>query len=119
MSSADPRKKLMEAVQSIERCENTIVQEIKRCPEENAELREALGSLRIQLLKILYPFNMQRAKYGLERRSDLEVGGVCRRKFPRREKPRDGGSDRRITAGRRTEDIYGIGMDRQSRPMFG
>ena len=119
MSSTDPRKKLMEAVQSIERCENTIVQEIKRCPEENAELQEALGSLRIQLLKILYPFNMQRAKYGLERRSDPETDGMCRRRFPRREKPRDGGTDRRISVGRRAADIYGIGMDRQSRPMFG
>lgn len=117
--SADPRKQLMEAVQSIERCENTIVQEIKRCPEENAELQEALGNLRIQLLKILYPFNMQRAKYGLERRADPEVSGMTRRRFPRREKPRDGGADRRISAGRRSSDIYGIGMDRQSRPMFG
>jgi len=117
--SAEPRKQLIETIQSIERCENTIVQEIKRCPEENAELQEALGNLRIQLLKILYPFNMQRAKYGLERRSDPEVSNVCRRRFPRREKPRDGGSDRRITAGRRSSDIYGIGMDRQSRPMFG
>ena len=117
--SADSRKQLMEAVQSIERCENTIVQEIKRCPEENAELQEALGNLRIQLLKILYPFNMQRAKYGLERRSDSEVSSMTRRKFPRREKPRNGGADRRISAGRRSSDIYGIGMDRQSRPMFG
>ena len=117
--SVDPRKQLMEAVQSIERCENTIVQEIKRCPEENADLQEALGNLRIQLLKILYPFNMQRAKYGLERRADPEVNGMCRRKFPRREKPREGSTDRRISAGRRSVDIYGIGMDRQSRPMFG
>lgn len=118
MSSADPKKKLMETIQSIERCENTIVQEIKRCPEENTELQEALGSLRIQLLKILYPFNMQRAKFGLERRSDPETD-MCRRRFPRREKPRDGGADRRISAGRRAVDIYGVGMDRQSRPMFG
>ena len=88
-----------------------------RCPEENAELQEALQSY--QLLKILYPFNMQRAKYGLERRADPEVSGMSRRRFPRREKPRDGGTDRRIGAGRRSADIYGIGMDRQSRPMFG
>ena len=118
--AVDKRKQLMEAVQSIERCENTIVQEIKRCPEENAELQEALGNLRIQLLKILYPFNMQRAKYGLERRADPEVSSMSsRRKFPRREKPREGSTDRRLSLGRRSEDIYGIGSDRQSRPMFG
>lgn len=118
--ATDKRKQLMEAVQSIERCENTIVQEIKRCPEENSELQDALGNLRIQLLKILYPFNMERAKYGLERRADPEVSSIStRRKFPRREKPRDGGTDRRLSSGRRTEDIYGIGSDRQSRPMFG
>ncbi len=117
--TVDKRKQVMEAVQSIERCENTIVQEIKRCPEENSELQDALGTLRIQLLKILYPFNMQRAKYGLERRADPEVSSMSsRRKFPRREKPRDGGTDRRSSVDRRSSDIYGIGMDRQSRPMF-